>query len=372
MPLATAGGFLLLVNLTDERFYVMGLGPTVTLGYQDENGNFIAVSEENPLPTEGGAGGSGSTDVSLLAKEATLQTLLATEQGGIRAIRRDADTTPASDGEAAPLYTNQFGRLKVSAQPAAIIATTGNITGIGQTVVADVARASNVMIQATGTFAGVNLSFETSIDGGATWFSTQAVRTNANTIEAVSGVIASNPAYAWELSVNACTNVRVRSTAWTSGTAVIRILPGSYATEPIPAAQATATQPVSGTVTATVSNGTVIATPAAGTGHIAELGNSTNALMVKNTTTAVFEVTIFNPSAAPVYFKMFNKASTPTVGTDVPAITIPVPAASSVNLEFGAIGKRFATGFGYAFTLNPVKTDTTIIPAGVQISATYI
>lgn len=349
----------------------MGLGPTVTLGYQDENGNFIAVSEENPLPTEGGGGGGGSTDVSLLAKEATLQTLLATEQGGIRAIRRDADTTPAADGETAPLYTNQFGRLKVSAQPAAIVATTGNITGIGQSVIADVARASNVMIQATGTFAGVNLSFETSIDGGVTWFSTQAVRTNANTIEAVSGVIASNPAYAWELSVNACTNVRVRSTAWTSGTAVIRILPGSYATEPIPAAQATATQPVSGTVTATVSNGTVTATPVAGNAFVAVSAATTNFAVIRNTSTALSELSVFNPTASTVYAKVYSKSTAPTVA-DVPVLTLPVMAGELRSLEFGFTGKRLQLGFGVGITGAAAANDATAVGVGVQFSATYL
>src|SRR5690606_41686713 len=39
----------------------MGLGPTVTLGFE-ENGNFVPVSPTNPLPIEGGGGGGGATN----------------------------------------------------------------------------------------------------------------------------------------------------------------------------------------------------------------------------------------------------------------------------------------------------------------------
>ena len=54
---------------------------------------------------------------------------------------------------------------------------------------------------------------------------------------------------------------RIRATAWTSGTQVWTMIPGTYATEPIPGAQVSATQPVSGTVTATVANPASTTTP---------------------------------------------------------------------------------------------------------------
>lgn len=133
--------------------------------------------------------------------------------------------------------------LPVAASPVAGTATTGNITASGQSISMDVSKASNVVLYVTGTFAGFNGTFEGSIDGGTNWFAIQAARTNANTIELTTGAISAAPAYAWELSVNALTHIRLRATALTSGTVAVRMLPGAYATEPIPAIQ---THPVTG------------------------------------------------------------------------------------------------------------------------------
>ncbi len=169
-------------------------------------------------------------------------------------IRQESDASPVSaDGDYHPFVFNQFGRMKVSTQPAAINATTGNITAIqatigtpvaGGTVIADVARASNVTMYCTGTFSAVNCTFEATVEAtGENWFAIQGVRTNSNTIEATTSSISAAPAYAWEFSVNAYSRVRVRATARTSGTQAWVILPGVYATEPAPAVQ---THPVTG------------------------------------------------------------------------------------------------------------------------------
>ncbi len=188
----------------------------------------------------------------------------------------DAPTT-SNDGDYALLKLDEEGRLKVSSKPASYPDITGDITAIqatigtpvaGGTVEGDVSRASNVMAFCTGTFAGVNCTFEGSLEatGNTNWFAIQAVRSNANTIELATGALSAQPAYGWEMSVNALRRVRVRATARTSGTQSWRFVQGTYATEPIPAAQASATQAVSGTVTAnaTISNaGLVVYTDSA-------------------------------------------------------------------------------------------------------------
>ncbi len=232
-------------------------------------------------------------------------------------VRQDASGAPSgvADGDVHPFVFNQEGRLKVSAQPAIYTATTGNITANGQTVSIDVTRASNIMFHCTGTFSTVNVAFEGSIDGGTTWFAVQAVRTNANTIETTSGNLSAAPAYAWEASVNALTNFRVRATAFTSGTQTWRLLPGAYATEPIPAAQVTATQPVSGTVTATVAGATL----AAGT---ATLGIPTTVADVASAAiTATATTAAFTPTAGVAFQPVVTVTA---VGGTAPLLTIQV------------------------------------------------
>jgi cytochrome c556 len=198
----------------------------------DVDGSTV-VPVTNPDGTDIGSGSSPAQYIEDTAHVA------ATDEGNLAyAVRRDADTSAVTtDGDIEALHTNQYGRLKVSTQPAAITATTGNITAIGNTVAADVARAGNVTVSLTGTFATFNGTFEASIDGGTTYFAVLAVRSNANTAELTTGSLSASPAYMWKVSVASYTNFRVRATAIGSGTAVITILPGSLTTEVAPAVQ---------------------------------------------------------------------------------------------------------------------------------------
>jgi hypothetical protein len=174
----------------------------------------------------------------------------------ILGVRRDSDTpTAGTDGDYTNLKMDEAGRLKVSAAPASQAAVTDTITVNGDTVAIDVSRSSNIMAHCFGTFSTINCTFEGSINStngtDGNWFTIQAVRTNANTIETTTGNLSAAPAYGWELSVNGLRWMRVRATAFTSGTQTWVIKPAPYATEPIPAAQVSATQPISGSVTAT-------------------------------------------------------------------------------------------------------------------------
>lgn len=177
-------------------------------------------------------------------------------------LRSDSDVPTANDGDYTALKLDEAGRLKVSTQPASYTDTIGNITANAQTVFLNVDRSSNVTISMVATsLVGHNATFEYSnnstngTDGN--WYGVQVVRTNANTVETATGVLAATPIYGWEVSVNAYKWFRVRATAHTSGTAAYSIKQGTYATEPVPAIQVTGTQPVSGTVTATVGAATL-------------------------------------------------------------------------------------------------------------------
>jgi hypothetical protein len=286
-------------------------------------------------------------------------------------VRRDTDTgSPVSaDGDVHPFTFNSRGRLKVAAMPGLYTPTVGAITATAQSVSAVVDAASNVMMYVTGTFAGHNCTFEGSIDGGTSWFGLQAVRTNANTIETATGVLAAAPAYAWELSVNGLTNVRVRATAHVSGTATWRIQPGAYATEPIPAAQVTATQPISGSLT---SAGTVTNTPATPTASIVNSAATTNGTIVKATAGTIYGIVASNTNAAARFLKLHN-AATVTPGTTPVALTIPIPPAGVVSIDWGPLGMRFATGICLSITGAAGDSDTTAILANeVKVTTSFI
>ena len=126
------------------------------------------------------------------------------------------------------------------------------------------------------------------------------------------------------------------------------------------------TQSVSGTVTANEG------TPNAGTAYNLTSAATTNAASVKASAGSLFEMSLFNATAATVYLKLYNKASAPTVGTDVPIMTIPVAAGAVWSAEFGRIGKRFSTGIALAITGAAAATDTTAIAAGAQVSGSYV
>lgn len=123
-----------------------------------------------------------------------------------------------------------------------------------------------------------------------------------------------------------------------------------------------------GTVNATT-------TPATPTSSTLTSAATTNATLVKSTAGNLFEISADNFNAAARFLKLYNKATAPTVGTDVPVLTIPLPVAGSapVTINFGSQGKRFTTGIGYAITGAQAVSDTTVIAAGdVHVGISYL
>jgi len=353
----------------------VGAGTDALAGYTTPDGfaGAVVVVDETGSPVVG-------------ATETTLATL-ASAVFPVFGIRQTSDTVSAdTDGDYTLLKIDEEGRLKVATKPASIVAVTGTATAVGNVVTADVRRASNVVfhVKNTGsvTLAAGTFVFEASIDStdgtDGTWFGVQAIRSNANTIEAqiaLSGMAAgAGYAASWESSVNAYSWFRLRCSVAVTASAVATwtIQRGSYATEPIPGAQASATQPVSGTVTATVTP------PAPTTPYFLNSAASTNGALIITGTSGVTAFYATNTGASAAYVKLYNKATAPTVGTDVPEMIIPVPAAVSgvpgaAELRPGFIAYRFALGLGIAITGGAADSDTTAVAAGqvkVKLSRT--
>lgn len=146
-------------------------------------------------------------------------------------------------------------------------------------------------------------------------------------------------------------------------------------------AAAIPTVPQGGTI-ATVSTVTALTTagtPAVpATPYFVNSAASTNGALVLTGTSGVCALWASNTGAAAAFVKLYNKATAPTVGTDVPEMIIPVPAAAGgvpgvVELTPGFNAYRFPLGLGIAITGGAADTDTTAVAAGqvkVKLSRT--
>lgn len=91
---------------------------------------------------------------------------------------------------------------------------------------------------------------------------------------------------------------------------------------------------------------------------------TTNATLVKAAAGRVFQIVGLNNAAAIRYLKLYNKASAPTVGTDVPVLTVALKASDRFEIDLNPYGQFFVTGIAFAITGAVADNDTTAIVAG--------
>jgi hypothetical protein len=98
------------------------------------------------------------------------------------------------------------------------------------------------------------------------------------------------------------------------------------------------------------------------------LAATTNAQSVKASAGQVYSLQAFNNGSTPIYVKLYNKASAPTVGTDVPVKVIQVPANATAANGSGVVvtlgpGVAFGTGIALAVTGGITDADATATAA---------
>jgi hypothetical protein len=103
---------------------------------------------------------------------------------------------------------------------------------------------------------------------------------------------------------------------------------------------------------------------------------STNATSLKASAGQVYAIQVFNLNAAARYLKLYNKASAPTVGTDVPVKVILIPGntagAGAVMCDWSA-GLAFGTGIAWALTTGMADADTGAVAATeIVVNIDYI
>jgi hypothetical protein len=90
---------------------------------------------------------------------------------------------------------------------------------------------------------------------------------------------------------------------------------------------------------------------------------TTNAQVVKASPARLMSVAANNINAAARFLKLYDKATAPTLGTDVPVLTIPIPAGGIVSMSLGAVGVDFSAGLSIAITALGTDADTTAVAA---------
>lgn len=303
--------------------------------------------------------------------------------------------------------------------------TSGTLTS-GTSVVGPIAVTNRnvVTVSISGTYAGVTFIIEASDDGGTVFFPVQAIN-NATGQANNTWIPGTNASASYDVAIGGFTHLRVRATAWASGTANVGITAQSFAYDPV---VASINHGMNGTTTYVVKTDTngntqvrvtdntnymptadaaarrlyiqvtdgtnsavckAASTPAAAA-DVAQVvaispnlpvptmstissAATTNATSVKASAGTVFSIMVSNTGGAAAFVKLYNKASAPTVGTDVPVITISVPAGGTVTLPLGVVGVRFATGIALAITNLAADSDTTAVAAAqVKSLISYI
>ena len=273
---------------------------------------------------------------------------------------------------------------------------------------------SVVMLQVSGAFGAGAFAVEYSTDEGVTFASAQQIRAAG---EAYLGeqIGSANKNITFLVDVRACTHIRLKCTTAVVGACIMTMQSARWSVDPLVysvmqgpapdgALQAKGGNPLivgafDGTnirVLRTDSNGNLFAklttgsatigALAAGTANIGNVGISpttshnlnaaatTNATSVKTSAASLYSLFATNTGAAVRYLKLYNKASAPTVGTDTPVLTIPIPAGGLVNPPLGAMGIRFATGLAFAITTGAADSDTAAVSAAneVKVKLDYV
>lgn len=68
-------------------------------------------------------------------------------------------------------------------------------------------------------------------------------------------------------------------------------------------------------------------------------------------------------ATATCYLKVFDKATAPVLGTDIPVMTIMLPANVPQRVDFGVETCPMKFGLQIAVTLNPADLDATVLAA---------
>lgn len=102
---------------------------------------------------------------------------------------------------------------------------------------------------------------------------------------------------------------------------------------------------------------------------------STNATSLKASAGQIYGIQASNINAAVRYLKLYNKASAPTVGTDIPVKVITIPSTTvGGSIEICSVtGISFTTGIAFALTTGMADSDIGAVAATeIAVNIDYV
>lgn len=236
---------------------------------------------------------------------------------------------------------------------------------------------SVLTFQITGTYTGA-LSVQVTVNGG-TWVTLAAATSLINAASgAYSATVASATQGIFMVDCSGYAKIRVTGLAAVTGTATVAMAGNQGANmvaldNPLPAGSASIGSVVIASGTVTTVSAVSSSTPVTPTASNINSAATTNATSIKATAGTLFNIGASNTGAAAAFIKLYNKATAPTVGTDVPVLTLAVPAGGNVDFDLGPLGHRFSTGIAMAITNLAADSDTTAVAAAqVKVLTSYL
>ncbi len=99
---------------------------------------------------------------------------------------------------------------------------------------------------------------------------------------------------------------------------------------------------------------------------------TTNSNLIAAGARRVYSLDVFNASMATLYVRLYDKATAPTVGTDVAKRVYAIPTLTNIHLVWAGEGDPYTLGLGLAVTAGAAYNDATAVAAhDAQITAVY-
>ncbi len=328
----------------------------------------LATTESNGVHTLAVSGGGGSSD-GLTDAQLRASPVPTSTTNGLTDTQLRASAVPVSG----PLTDTQ---LRATALPVTTPdnTVTGTITAINTGVSVSTVGKGAVTIQVEGTYTGA-LTPQARVGATSAWVTLSSANAMVRDTGAYTATVPSAATGIFQVDATGFTEFRLYALSAMTGTATINMRAVAASSlvgldTSLPAGTATiGAVTISGTPTVTVSS----ETPATPTTNFYNSAATTNATSVKTAAGTVYNIEVSNVAASPRYLKLYNKASAPTVGTDIPVMVIPIAAGTALAISGGTLGIRFGTGIALAITGAAADTDTTAVAAAdVKVAIAYL